>query len=219
MSWWPEFRKYEKTMNPKVDHYFAEGCGRCALGGTPACKVHNWPREMRQLRLLLLDCGLTEEVKWDVPCYTYQKSNVVILAAFKEYCAVSFFKGALLSDTEGILVKPGENTKAGRMIRFTDVAQIVQLEDTLRAYIFEAIEVEKAGLKVPSIPASALPIPAELQAQFDEDPAFHAAFKALTQGRQRGYLQHFSGAKQSATRTARIEKCRPMIFMGKGMGD
>ena len=109
-------------MNPKVDHYFAEGCGRCALGGTPACKVHKWPREMAQLRMLLLGCGLTEEVKWDVPCYTFQNSNVIILAAFKEYCALSFFKGALLSDSEGILVKPGENTQAGRMLRFTDVS-------------------------------------------------------------------------------------------------
>lgn len=206
-------------MNPKVDHYFAEGCGRCALGGTPACKVHKWPREMAQLRMLLLGCGLTEEVKWDVPCYTFQNSNVIILAAFKEYCALSFFKGALLSDSEGILVKPGENTQAGRMLRFTDVREIVAMEDTIRAYIFEAIEVEKAGLKVPSMPRSELPIPSELQSKFEEDPAFQSAFTSLTLGRQRGYLHHFNAAKQSATRTARIEKCMSQIFLGKGLND
>ena len=205
-------------MNPKVDIYFMDGCGRCPLGGTPDCKVHNWQKEMAYLRTILLDCLLTEELKWGVPCYTFQKNNIVILAAFKEYCALSFFKGALLHDAEGILSKPGENTQAARLIKFTNIREIVELESVLKAYIFEAIEVEKADLKV-EFKKDSEPIPDELRKKFDEYPDFKTAFYALTQGRQRGYILHFSQPKQAQTKTARIEKYMPRIFEGKGIND
>jgi uncharacterized protein YdeI (YjbR/CyaY-like superfamily) len=206
-------------MNLTVDTYFTEGCGRCPLGGTPACKVHQWPQALALLRRILLDCGLHETSKWGVACYTIQNRNVVILAAFKEYCALSFFKGALLADAEGILDKPGEHTQAGRLIRFTDPRAITEMEAILKAYIFEAIEVEKAGLKVTFQKGSESVFPDELLQTMDDDPAFKAAFEALTPGRQRGYMLYFSGAKQSQTRISRIEKCKPQIFNGKGMQD
>lgn len=206
-------------MNPKVDHYFIAGCGRCPLADTPECKVHNWQEELQLLRSILLECGLTEELKWGVPCYTFQKNNVIILGAFKEYCMISFFKGALLSDTEGILTKPGENTQAGRVIRFTNVKQVVKLEAVLKAYIYEAIEVEKSGAKVTYKKADEYAIPDELTQKFKEDPEFKKAFYALTPGRQKGYIIHFSQPKQSATRVSRIEKCMSKIFEGKGFND
>ncbi|MEJ9212386.1 DUF1801 domain-containing protein, partial [Bacillus smithii] len=133
-----------KRMNPKVDAYFTEGCMRCPLGGTPNCKVHNWQEELKKLRMLLLDCGLTEELKWSQPCYTYQKRNIVLMSAFKEYCAINFFKGSLLKDAHNILIKQTENVQAARQIRFTSVQEIVEMETILKAYIYEAIEVEKA---------------------------------------------------------------------------
>ena len=135
-------------MNHSVDGYFTEGCGRCPFGGTPQCKVHHWTEELKLLRKIILDCGLEEQSKWGVPTYTYRKSNVLILAAFKEYCSVSFFKGALLSDTDKILSKPGENTQAARLIKYTSIDEVSNLKNRLKAYIFEAIEVEKAGLEV-----------------------------------------------------------------------
>jgi len=205
-------------MNHNVDTYFAEGCGRCPLGGTPDCKVHDWEEELAKLRVVILDCQLTEESKWGVPCYTFQKKNVVILSALKEYCAVSFFKGALLKDPKGVLEKAGENTQAARVIRFTNVRQIAKMKSTLKAYIGEAIEIEKAGLKV-SFKASPEPIPEELIGKMDEMPALKTAFEALTPGRQRGYILHFSSAKQSKTREARIEKCVEKILEGKGLND
>lgn len=203
-------------MNSKVDEYLAEGCGRCALGGTPQCKVHLWPRELRFLRKIMLDCGLTEEVKWDVPCYTYQNSNIAIVAAFKESATLSFFKGALLSDSEVILDKPGEYTQAARLVRFKDIKKIAELEDTIKAYVFEAIEIEKAGLKVKTKPVSEFVVPEELKSAFKQNPDLKEAFNALTPGRQRAYLLHFSGAKQAKTRESRIQKCIPQIMMGKG---
>ena len=206
-------------MNTNVDTYFTEGCGRCPFGGTLQCKVNNWPEELRLLRRIVLDCGLTEESKWDVPCYTYQKKNIVIVSAFKKYCALSFFKGALLADTNGILSKPGENTQTSRMIRFTNVQQIVELGPILKAYLFEAIEVEKLGLKVTEKVKIELEYPEEFQAKLDEIPALKTAFEALTPGRQKGYLFHFSQPKQSKTRESRIEKCIPQIFNGKGLND
>lgn len=207
------------SMNPKVDDYFAVGCGRCPLGNTPECKVHNWQEEMKLLRQILLDCGLIEEVKWSVPCYTVGNGNVVILSAFKAYCSLSFFKGALLKDPEGVLVQPSKHSQAARLIKFTDVAQVVEMESILKDTIYEAIEVEKAGLKVDFSQKDELEYPEELQNKFDEDPALEAAFEALTLGRQRGYVLHFSGAKQSKTRVSRIEKCIPKIFEGKGFHD
>ncbi|MGS2764439.1 YdeI/OmpD-associated family protein [Sinomicrobium sp. M5D2P9] len=205
-------------MNPKVDNYIAEGCGRCPLGGTPGCKVHDWTEELEQLRTIALDCGLKEELKWGVPCYTFQENNIVIIGAFKEYCALSFFKGALLNDVNGILRKPGENTQSGRIVPFTGVREIVEMKTILKTYIYEAVEVEKAGLKV-SFKKNPEPVPKELQNKFEEFPALKTAFEALTPGRQRGYILHFSGAKQSATRESRIEKCIPKILSGKGLHD
>ncbi|PIQ48716.1 MAG: hypothetical protein COW03_08855 [Cytophagales bacterium CG12_big_fil_rev_8_21_14_0_65_40_12] len=205
-------------MNPQIDHYLSEGCGRCPLGGTPACKVHNWPQELKKLGTIVLDCGLTEELKWGVPCYTFHNNNVLIVSALKDYVALSFFKGALLSDTNGTLQKPGENSQAARLIKFTSPSAITAMEDILKAYIFEAIEVEKAGLEV-VFKKNPEPFPKELENKLTEYPAFKAAFEALTPGRQRGYVLHFSQPKQAATRESRIGKCIPKIMEGKGFND
>jgi uncharacterized protein YdeI (YjbR/CyaY-like superfamily) len=205
-------------MNPGIDNYLVSGCGRCPLGGTPDCKVHNWQEELKALRKIVLDCELTEELKWGVPCYTYQGSNVAIVAAFKEYCALGFFKGVLLKDTNGILEKPGKNTQSDRVIRFTNVQEIVEIEPILKAYINEAIEVEKAGLKV-TYEKTPEPVPEELQNILHEDLAFRTAFDALTPGRQRGYIIYFSQPEQSRTRVLRIEKCVEKILNGEGLYD
>jgi uncharacterized protein YdeI (YjbR/CyaY-like superfamily) len=205
--------------NPKIDIYLAVGCGRCPLTNTPECKVHNWTEELKMLREIVLECGLTEELKWSVPCYTFEGNNIAIVSAFKEFCSLSFFKGSLLKDADGILVRQGENSQAARIIKFTDVRQITEKESILRAYIKEAVEVEKAGLKVEFKDVSEYEIPVELQRKLDENEAFKNAFNALTPGRQKGYILHFSQAKQSATRTARIEKSMPRIFLGKGLND
>lgn len=206
-------------MNPKVDLYLAEGCGRCSLHKTPECKVHKWKDELVLLRELVLDCGLNEEVKWGVACYTYGKSNVLLLSAFKEFCVLSFFKGALLKDEMGILAKPGKNSQATRLLKFTDVRRIVNLMPEIKAYIQEAIEVEKAGLKIDFKAKHELIIPEELKQKFREDTALEKAFSELTPGRQRGYILYFSGAKQSKTRTARIEKYVQKILDGRGFHD
>ncbi|MBI1389443.1 MAG: hypothetical protein GC154_13450 [bacterium] len=204
--------------NPKVDPYFTEGCGRCPLVSTPQCKVNTWREELLKLRAILLGCGLTEELKWKMPCYTFEKRNVVILSAFKDFCSINFVKGVLLKDPANLLTKPGENTQAGRLIRFTSVQQIDELEPAVKDYLQEAIEVEKAGLKAP-IQKNPEPIPDELQQKLDENPALKTAFFALTPGRQRGYILHFSQPKQSKTRVSRIEKCMPKILEGKGFFD
>ncbi len=206
-------------MNPGVDNYLAVGCGRCPLGGTPECKVHNWTEPLVKLREILLTCDLTEEVKWSVPCYTVDGKNILLLSAFKNYCFISFFKGALLKDPQGVLIQPTKNSQADRQLRFTTVQQVAELEQVIKAYVREAIEVEKAGLEVAYKETAQFDVPDELQAVFDEDPAFREAFHALTPGRQRGYLLYFSGAKQSKTRTSRIEKCMPQIFEGIGLHD
>ena len=201
-----------------VETYLLEGCGRCPLGGTPDCKVHTWSNELKYLRSIVLDCGLTETSKWGVPCYTYQNGNVAIVSALKGYAALSFFKGVLLKDPEGILEKPGENSQSDRLIKFTDVSQIAVLESTLKEYIYEAIEVERLGLKV-EFKKTPEPMPEELEAKLEDDPQLKAAFYALTPGRQRGYIIHFSQPKQSATRVSRIEKCIPKIMEGIGFFD
>jgi len=206
-------------MNPKVDVYFTAGCGRCPLMNTPQCKVNNWQEELKLLREIVLDCELDEELKWGVPVYTFEKNNIVLIGAFNENCVLSFFKGALLKDAAGILKKPGENTQAGRVVRFTDVQKIIELEDVLKTYIYEAVEVEKAGLKVAFKKTSEFPIPEEFQNKLDEDSALKTAFNLLTPGRQRGYILYFSQPKQSKTRTARVEKCLPQILIGKGLND
>jgi uncharacterized protein YdeI (YjbR/CyaY-like superfamily) len=169
--------------------------------------------------MIILDCQLTEELKWGWPCYTFQKSNIVLINGFKEYCALLFFKGALLNDANGILIKIGENTQAGRQIRFTNVREIVEMEPILKAYIYEAIEVEKAGLKVNFKKNTELIFPEEFQNKLDENPALKTAFDALTPGRQRAYNLYFSAPKQSKTRESRVEKCMQQILNGKGLND
>jgi len=192
-------------MNPKVDFYFS--------------KAKKWQEELEKLRMIVFDCGLTKEVKWGVPCYTFQKSNIVLIHVFKEYCALLFFKGALLNDANGILIQQTQNVQAGRQIRFTNVREIVEMEPILKTYIYEAIEVEKASLKVNFIKNTELLFPEEFQKKLDEIPAVEAAFDALTPGRQRAYNLYFSAPKQSKTRESRVEKCMQQILNGKGLND
>ena len=205
--------------NPKADAYFDAGCGRCDLVNTPKCKVNFWREEMALLRTIALEIGLTEELKWSVPVYTSEGKNIAIVAAFNDNCVLSFLKGSLLKDPHGILEKPGENSQVGRVVRFTDTKKVVELEAVLKAYLLEAIEIEKSGEKVKLKTIDEHEIPEELQNKFDEDPSFKAAFQALTPGRQRGYYIHFSQPKQAKTRIERIEKCKPKIFSGKGFFD
>jgi uncharacterized protein YdeI (YjbR/CyaY-like superfamily) len=207
-------------MNQHADTYFTAGCGRCPKGGTPACKViSTWQAELAALRTLVLASGLTEECKWGVPCYTSDRNNIVLIHAFKDYCALLFFKGALLKDAKGILIQQTENVQSARQLRFTDVREITKLKSTINAYLQEAIAVEKAGLKVSMKPTAEFAMPEEFQAKLDASPALKIAFEALTPGRQRGYLLHFAAAKQSKTRESRIEKCTPQILNGKGLLD
>jgi uncharacterized protein YdeI (YjbR/CyaY-like superfamily) len=200
-----------------IDTYFSEGCGRCSLGGTPECKVHTWATELKLLRQLILECGLTEEVKWGSPCYTFQDSNVLMIGAFKEKSVLSFLKGALIKDEAGLLEWPGENSQSAKVFKVTKADQISAHRDLLKSYIFEAIELERNGAKVETKQPTVQDWPAELVQQFTEQPAFKQAFLALTPGRQRGYLMHFNSAKQSKTMVDRIQKCMPKIFEGKGM--
>jgi uncharacterized protein YdeI (YjbR/CyaY-like superfamily) len=192
-------------MNTKVDFYFD--------------KNEKWKKEIEKLRTIVLDCVLTEELKWGCPCYTFNESNIVLIHVFKEYCAYLFFKGALLNDANGILIQQTENVQSARQIRFTNVQEIDKMERTLKAYIYEAVEVEKAGLKVKLKKTSDLKIPEELQNKLDKKPALKKAFDALTPGRQRQYIFYFSQPKQSQTREARIEKYIPQILDGKGLND
>jgi uncharacterized protein YdeI (YjbR/CyaY-like superfamily) len=192
-------------MNPKVDAYIRES--------------QAWQEEMEKLRTIVLDCQLTEELKWGVPCYTFQDRNIVLMHTFKEYCALLFFKGALLSDPDGILVTQTKNVQASRQIRFTSVRQIVALENVLRAYVYEAIGVERAGLKVNFKGTEEFIVAEEFQDKLDEIPALKTAFEALTPGRQRAYLLYFSAPKQASTRESRVEKCMPQILNGKGLND
>jgi uncharacterized protein YdeI (YjbR/CyaY-like superfamily) len=206
-------------MNVLVDQILEVGCGRCKWGGTPKCKVHTWEKELPALRNILLECGLNEEVKWGMPCYTDNNKNVLILAPFKEYCALSFFNGALIDDSANMLTAPSENTQAGRQMRFTHVDQITSASDIIKQYIFQAIEVERQGLKVVSKKVEEYPIPEELNIVLKNNSALKKAFDQLTPGRQKAYLLHFAQPKQSATRTSRIEKAMPDIFAGKGLNE
>jgi uncharacterized protein YdeI (YjbR/CyaY-like superfamily) len=204
------------ALNPQVDLFLQEGCGRCHLYQTSACRALVWNSGLHEMRRIALACGLEEDYKWQHPCYTFNKKNILILGAFKEYFAFNFFKGALLKDEKKQLVSPGENSQSGKQLRFTDVKQVLKNEKLIIQYILEAIEVEKSGTKVPKKETSAYPVPEELTLKFEEDPAFKAAFESLTPGRQRGYLLFFAQAKQSATRMSRIEKFVDHIFKGKG---
>ncbi|WP_091174905.1 YdeI/OmpD-associated family protein [Mucilaginibacter sp. P25] len=192
-------------MNPKVDFYFN--------------KAGKWQEEVEQLRSIVLDCGLTEELKWGCPCYTFRESNIVLIHVFKEYCALLFFKGALLSDTHNILIQQTENVQAARQIRFTNAGEIAGQRSILKAYIYEAIEVEKAGLKVNLKQTKDFAVAQEFQQKLNTIPALKIAFEALTPGRQKAYLLHFSQPKQASTREARVEKWMPQILNGKGLND
>ncbi|MBU6324907.1 MAG: YdeI/OmpD-associated family protein [Bacteroidetes bacterium] len=208
-----------KNWGHDVDGYLEAGCGRCSLGGTPQCKVHRWHEELVALRALLLEVGLEEQIKWGMPCYLFQGKNVVMLAAFKDYCCLSFFKGALLEDPAGILVFAGQDSQVGKQARFRSMEELKAVADVLPRYIAEAIQVELSGKKVERKSIEERPIPEELVRRFTEYPALEEAFKALTPGRQRSYLQHFGSAKQATTRKARIAKCESAIFAGKGFGE
>lgn len=192
-------------MNPKVDFYFD--------------KADNWKKEVLQLRKIILACGLAETLKWGCPCYTFENNNIVLIHVFKEYCALLFFKGALLNDADKILIQQTKNVQAARQVRFTSVKKINGLEKILKAYIFEAIEIEKAGLKVELKETEAFHMPEEFKLKLKENKALKTAFENLTPGRQRGYLLYFSAAKQAKTRETRIEKYLPEILNGKGLND
>ena len=194
----------EKT-NPKVDFFFT--------------RTKKWHEEFQKLRMIILGCGLTEELKWGCPCYTFEKRNIVLMHGFKEYCALLFFKGALLNDPEGILIQQTPNVQAARQIRFTDVRDIVKMKTILKAYVREAIEVEKAGLKVKLRKTGELTIPEEFQNKLNQNPDLKRAFKALTPGRQRAYILYFSSPRQSKTRESRVEKYVKRILNGKGLDD
>ena len=195
----------KSSMNPKVEFYFN--------------KSKTWHEEIEKMRMIALDCGLTEELKWGVPCYTYQDTNIVLIHEFKEYCAFLFFKGALLNDPEHILIQQTKNVQAARQIRFTNAREIVKMKAVLKAYIYEAIEVEKAGLKVKMKKTEDFAIPEEFQKKLDKNQKLKTAFQALTPGRQRQYLFYFSTPKLSKTRESRIEKSISQILNGQGLND
>ncbi|MEO8822721.1 MAG: YdeI/OmpD-associated family protein [Ginsengibacter sp.] len=195
----------KNEMNTKVDFYFE--------------KDSKWQKEYEILRTIVLDCGISEELKWGNPCYTFGGSNIVLIHGFKDYCALLFFKGALLKDTDRILIQQTKNVQGARQARFTSVSEIVKNKKVLKTYIYEAIEVEKAGLKVPLKKTEEFNMPEEFQKELDENPELKKAFKALTPGRQRGYLLYFSAPKQSKTRIDRIEKYAKAIMDGKGLND
>lgn len=201
-----ESRKKQKTQtNPKVDWFFN--------------KTQQWQEEFGQLRSIVLECDLIEELKWGQPCYTFDKRNIVLIHGFKEYCALLFFKGALLKDPKGILIRQTENVQSARQVRFANVREILKMKTSLNAYIYEAVEVEEAGLKVPAKKTSEYSIPEEFQNKLDSSAPLRTAFDTLTPGRQRAYLLYFSSAKQSKTRESRIEKCLPRLLRGEGLDD
>ena len=192
-------------MNPKVDFYFK--------------KTNKWNEEILKLRMILLECELSEELKWGVPCYTYNKSNIVLIHVFKEYCALLFFKGVLLKDTKKILIQQTENVQSARQMRFTNIKEIIKLERTIKSYVYEAIEIEEAGLKVPLKKTAEYAIPEEFQIKLNKSAALKSAFEALTPGRQRAYLLYFSAPKATKTSESRVEKYLKQILKGKGLED
>lgn len=204
-------------MNPKVDKYLIEGCMRCKYGGTPQCKVSNWRQELELLRQIVLETGLTEEIKWGVPVYTMNGKNIVTVNALKDSANIGFYKGVLLADKGKILSQQGK-MQSDRIVKFTNIEDIERLKDVLKSYILEAVEIEKSGKKV-EFEKNPEPIPEELLQAFEDDYAFKNAFYALTAGRQRGYIIYFSQPKQSQTRIKRIEKHKEQIFNGIGLHD
>jgi len=198
-------KQIKSKTNPKVDFFFN--------------KAKQWQQEFEKLRTIILDCGLTEELKWGVPCYTFQNKNIVLIHGFKEYCAILFVKGVLLKDAEGVLIQQTANVQSARQIRFTNVREIVGMKTVLKAYIHEAVEAETAGLKVNYKKAAEFTMPEEFISKLEEVPGLQDAFEALTPGRQRAYILYFSAPKQSKTRVARVEKSMPQILSGKGLND
>lgn len=206
-------------MNPGVDAYFSEGCGRCELYQTPQCKVHSYTEPMEYLRNILLETELKEDFKWKQPCYTLNDKNVLILSAFKDYCFLAFFKGSLMDDPHNLLASPGENSQAARQLRFTKLEEVTSQKEIIKKYIQQAIKLEKSGAKVEFKQKTELEFPEELIQKMEDDTTFKKAFEALTPGRQRSWNLHFSSAKQSATRASRIEKAKAKIFEGKGWNE
>jgi uncharacterized protein YdeI (YjbR/CyaY-like superfamily) len=208
----------ETIANQKVDKYLVDGCMRCKFGATPNCKVNNWRDELTALRHLVLESGLTEDLKWGMPCYTDNGKNILMVTAFKEYCSLSFFKGSLMKDADNVLVSPGENSQAMRYMKFTDLGEIVAHQEQIKAYIAEAIAIEKAGKKV-QFKKEPESMPDELLTAFEEYDGLKEAFERLTPGRQRAYILYFSQSKEAKTRMNRIEKCRKKIQNGEGLND
>jgi uncharacterized protein YdeI (YjbR/CyaY-like superfamily) len=206
------------VLNPKVDLFIADGCGRCDYYATDKCKVRSWQMELQHLRQIMLETDLTEEIKWGVPVYTHQSKNIVILSALKDCVTFGFLKGVLLSDSKNILEQQGPSVQSARIIRFTSVDQVTNLSDTIKEYVKEAVAVEESGVKV-EFKKNLEPIPDELHEKFEELPALKDAFYTLTPGKQRGYIIHFSQPKQSASRSSRIEKCIDKIMNGEGFHD
>lgn len=205
-------------LNPKVDHYIADGCGRCKLYATPQCRVRQWRTELETIRQYALESGLTEDVKWGVPVYTLDGKNVLIVSALKEYCALGFFKGALLRDDAGVLVRQGENTQSTRTMKFTRLSDITEKQDIIARYIREAIQIEQSGLKV-EVVKNPEPLVEELTHKLEQDPVFRKAFFALTPGKQRAYNLHFSQPVKKETREKRIEEKVSDILNGIGVHD
>ena len=205
-------------MITRVEDYFSDGCGRCSLFATPACKVNFWREQLLITRSIIQECGLKEEAKWGAPCYTLEEKNILMLSALKDWVIISFFKGALLEDPAGMLVRPGENSQAARMLKFRNSKDIIDKKEKIKAFIAQAIDIEKQGKKV-EFKKELDPLPLELLDKFEEYPELEKAFFLLTPGRQRGYILFFSQPKQSQTRINRIEKYLDKILQGEGMHD
>jgi len=206
-------------MNAQVDAYFTDGCGRCEYYQTPQCKVHNFVEPMLVLRDWINETSLKEEFKWRQPCYTLNGKNVLILTAFKDYCCIAFFKGTLMRDSHQILVSPGKDSQATRQVRFTNLKEVIEQEQAIRDYITQAIELEASGAKVNFKAKDELAFPEEFHLKMEQDPEFKMAFEALTPGRKRSYNLYYNAAKQSSTRTSRIEKSKQKVLLGKGWSE
>lgn len=208
------------TIKPtNVEQFLETGCGRCELGNTPQCKVHSWRDELSELRSIIRSSGLIEEIKWHCPCYTFDGKNILMLSALKSAATVSFFKGALINDPDKLLEKPGENSEHARYLKVTSIDSVKSVRDSLKSFIEQAIKISQSGQKIPTKVVSRDDYPVELLATFEHDSDYSAAFGALTPGRQRGYLLHFNGAKQSKTRESRILKSRDKVLSGKGWNE
>jgi uncharacterized protein YdeI (YjbR/CyaY-like superfamily) len=208
----------KESMISSVDKYILDGCGRCDYFETDKCKVRSWQKEIKLLREIVLETELNEEIKWGVPCYTFNKKNIIIVSAFKEYCSIAFFKGALMKDPQKLLVKPGASSQSSMLIKFYNSEDITKIKEIIQEYIFEAIQIEISGKKIETI-KNPEPIPDELLTYFDKNPNLKKAFFALTPGRQRGYIIYFSQPKQSKSRESRILKSIDKILNGEGLND